>query len=766
MSRGTKGRFRSRKSGFSLIELILAALIMAIVGGFGLFSLARGHDSAQSKGLAEEIAEELKAARQQAISKQIPVALAFPSSGGAVGRSQVFYQIEGLARPIVTRSGNYSSSYPDSCFFWGRWGNGAPESTAPNPALKKFDLSKWSPLPAPKDYILVFSPSGSVQSNGLPLYDGEYRLLTSNGVTGGDGLGTPSAVSKPYTVRISKTGSVIVEPGVRGGVGISVSPSLPLGTVANSVPSVAGPQGTPKIVRLRSEPRPEENSEGGAEAVIPEEGYITLIAEASDPSGKPLSMRWRAEGPKGEGSFSSQDPLNMSWDQTTQTWAARVMWTPPADAEGGDIYSLTCYVKNPDGQEVQEKLYATKSLEVVTTDKIANVSTDGNWETFYLAWMNPEGTNVFNVTVPKPGNFTTFDMLTPVWAPNGDKIAFYAWEDKGGGRIVAIFYMVNEDGTNLQQIFRTDGDLNDYFFGPSFSPNGARVTFSAYEEPNNPYSSRVRVSDTFGANPNLMRCTGAPGDPDTETDHIDVTWHPTQDYILYTATVYWKDTFKVKDSSLRICDVSDLSNPPSTTTNRYIIKVHEDSPGAGVQAGAIVGESHWSHDGKKIVYVKGERMTGNKLYVLGFNPATGWATNPDGSDIRYPGLSGPSSAPNPPSQGFYPGKDITPSGVNSAFIPRFSPDNNKIAFLDDGTNSGKWKLWVVNANGSNARKLTDKDVWGYNWSPDGKKIAFTTFAGEKMFVVDVDGGTPKDVTPPGFQAWTTPSWWSPKRPNP
>ncbi len=46
------------------------------------------------------------------------------------------------------------------------------------------------------------------------------------------------------------------------------------------------------------------------------------------------------------------------------------------------------------------------------------------------------------------------------------------------------------------------------------------------------------------------------------------------------------------------------------------------------------------------------------------------------------------------------------------------PDGQRIGFLRDG------KLWEMNLDGSSARQLSDVDMGGFKWSPDGKRILF------------------------------------------
>ena len=66
--------------------------------------------------------------------------------------------------------------------------------------------------------------------------------------------------------------------------------------------------------------------------------------------------------------------------------------------------------------------------------------------------------------------------------------------------------------------------------------------------------------------------------------------------------------------------------------------------------------------------------------------------------------------------------------------PAWSPDGTKIAFTS--YRDGHWGIYVMDADGNNVVKLTDDgDTEGFPvWSPDGKRIAFT-------FTYDRDGKT-------------------------
>jgi TolB protein len=95
-----------------------------------------------------------------------------------------------------------------------------------------------------------------------------------------------------------------------------------------------------------------------------------------------------------------------------------------------------------------------------------------------------------------------------------------------------------------------------------------------------------------------------------------------------------------------------------------------------------------------------------------------FTVNPDGSDVT----------------------DLTP-GFEAA-SPAWSPDGSKIAFevfLAPPMNG----IWVMDANGSNKKQLTDDGGAGPSYSPDGTRIVYTLTSG--LVVMRADGTHGKQI---------------------
>jgi Tol biopolymer transport system component len=76
----------------------------------------------------------------------------------------------------------------------------------------------------------------------------------------------------------------------------------------------------------------------------------------------------------------------------------------------------------------------------------------------------------------------------------------------------------------------------------------------------------------------------------------------------------------------------------------------------------------------------------------------------------------------------------------------WSPDGRRIAFTSD--RMGSWELWVANVDGSHPVELTKfgRGEFGrLQWSPDGRQLAFEVRdeGGSQVFVIPPEGGSPK-----------------------
>jgi Tol biopolymer transport system component len=119
--------------------------------------------------------------------------------------------------------------------------------------------------------------------------------------------------------------------------------------------------------------------------------------------------------------------------------------------------------------------------------------------------------------------------------------------------------------------------------------------------------------------------------------------------------------------------------------------------------------------------------------------------------------------------------DLTESLALYATAPEFSPDGSKILFIGAGptpccTTAYNNDIWVMNANGSNAKQLTTTNAptqnTGPTWSPDGLRIAYSTSESpgaidNGLHVMNADGTEQHRVLREGAPIPTGNLSWSP-----
>lgn len=152
----------------------------------------------------------------------------------------------------------------------------------------------------------------------------------------------------------------------------------------------------------------------------------------------------------------------------------------------------------------------------------------------------------------------------------------------------------------------------------------------------------------------------------------------------------------------------------------------------------------WSPDGSKIVSAVAwyfsvydvEMGKKKNILVPGAGFIGNFAWSPDGRALAFewePSNAPPESTPkiaviNVDGSSFrrltqHPGEDR---------YPAWSPDGRQIAFYSDRNRRGG--IFLMNADGSDVRRLTDEGETRPSWSPDGQKIAFHVEREESMFI--------------------------------
>jgi Tol biopolymer transport system component len=209
------------------------------------------------------------------------------------------------------------------------------------------------------------------------------------------------------------------------------------------------------------------------------------------------------------------------------------------------------------------------------------------------------------------------------------------------------------------------------------------------------------------------------------------------------------------------------------------------------------GEAYFSPDGKRIIFQAEEKGTGNPFYQIfvmdldtgayrRVSPGIGKTTcadfSPDGKKIIFASTHlDPEAASHYAPEyrrreeeqrsgqrrryawDFDPYMDIFEADPDGSHLKRltttpgydaegsYSPDGKQIVFCSQ--RDGHLQLWIMNADGSGARKLTNAPNC-YNggpfFSPDGKRVVFRSDRKEKdrlqLYVINVDGTGERALT--------------------
>ena len=320
------------------------------------------------------------------------------------------------------------------------------------------------------------------------------------------------------------------------------------------------------------------------------------------------------------------------------------------------------------------------------------------------------GSRILDLIESAPGRP---DVQTPVWSPDGRRIAYLSRRD--GTKEI---YVVSADGSGQRTLTRSA----TFFATPAWSPDGRKIAFEGVRDGT---TGVYVVNADGGGQRRLARSGHAPAwSPDGRT----VAFFSDSKIYLMNADgsehrpltrplTAGKRSLAWSPDGRKLAFLNDEDCRPQFCFNLYVV----GSDGSGLRnltsklatgghpgAGPPASDPAWSPDGRTLAFVR--RNAGHGVYVA----------KADGSGLR----------------------NLTPKPVGAAYAdPAWSPDGRKLAFVSD--RDGNSEVYVMNANGSGQRSLTRNPAYDADpaWSPDGRKIAFASNrdGNSGVYVMNADG---------------------------
>ncbi len=336
-------------------------------------------------------------------------------------------------------------------------------------------------------------------------------------------------------------------------------------------------------------------------------------------------------------------------------------------------------------------------------------SPDGRWIAFLRGELG-RGQSELRLIPPLGGperKVTALRIREGVWPPYlawcPDSTCLVIADSAGEGKPVALFAISLATGEKRQLTHPASiqpGDTN-----PAVSPDGHWLVFR--RNASGPFTGelyRLALGPGVTAAGEPQRLTAA------ALDATHPAWMPDSKEVVFSA--------------------------PSMRGNLWRLVVVGEEPGRGrPERVPFVGE-----DGLTPVISAGAPGHPPRLvYVRSFADTNIWRV-----ETSAPGAP----ALSPPA--------VAISSTREDYHPQFSPDGRRIAF--GSGRSGEAEIWVADADGSNAVRLTTgaRGSGFPHWSADGERLVFlSNLEGQwEDYVVGAGGGQPRNATShPAMDAW-------------
>lgn len=297
--------------------------------------------------------------------------------------------------------------------------------------------------------------------------------------------------------------------------------------------------------------------------------------------------------------------------------------------------------------------------------------------------------------------FNWEDVAAPVLSPDGKQVLYTrTWIDQLNDRRESAVWIMNVDGTRSRFLVKGSD--------AKWSPDGTRIAYTAPGEPGGT-QIWVRYMDAEGATTQITRLMESPS---------DIEWSPDGKSLAFGMLVRQSDDWRIAMPAAP--RGAKWTEPP-----RVVTKVRYRADRQGFLENGL----------RQLFTVPADGGTPRQV-TSGDWAANGTTWMPDGKGMLFTSYRVPNAEYAWRESDIY--RVDVASGAITTLTTRKGPDNNPvpspdgrlIAYTGYDSTDATWQdaaLYVMDANGSNARALTaklDRSPSGMFWSPDGTGVYF------------------------------------------